>query len=201
MWWCPPILSRQVQHLVVTSINSFLAGISSSFSDRRHRIHPHGVVFFPFCSYLLISLSVMMMSSSEVMMMVSSAGLSSSTIKPNSSSWVWVGNKILPMDIASQPYVLWYDCDTFSMDGTEIGLHLLFFFFQLFSMDTAMELTHHRCILLSSFSALHHVYCNSTDTSLLHLLFFFSTLHHGYCDGTDTSSLHLHFFFVIVFFL
>ena len=27
-------------------INSFLATISSSFSDRMHRIHPHGVVVF-----------------------------------------------------------------------------------------------------------------------------------------------------------
>ena len=73
--WCLPISSRQFQDLVVTSINSFLAGISFHFSDRRHRIHPCCVVFFLICSYLLISLSVMMMSSSEVMMMVSSAGV------------------------------------------------------------------------------------------------------------------------------
>ena len=56
-----------------------------------HRIHPRGVVFpFSFAFSLLIS-SIMMISSSEVIMMVSSAGLSSSPIKPNSSSWVWGG--------------------------------------------------------------------------------------------------------------
>ena len=48
IWWCPPILSRQIQYLVVTSINLFLTGISFSFSDRMHRIHPcDGVLFSP----------------------------------------------------------------------------------------------------------------------------------------------------------
>ena len=42
----PPISSRQFQDLEVTSINLFLTGISFSFSDRMHRIHPCGVVFF-----------------------------------------------------------------------------------------------------------------------------------------------------------
>ena len=125
------------------------------------------------------------------------------------------------MDIESQLYVLGYNYDMFSMDGTEVG-----------------HLFHHPLL---------HGYCNGTDTSLLHLLFFlfssflwilrqhwhiiaashcllffsslpwilwqhwhiiavpycllFSALHQGYCNRTDTSSPHLLLFFLIIFFL
>ena len=141
-------------------INSLLVGTSSSFSDRKHKIHLWAIIFFIFgLLSFLVSSSIMMMSSAEVTAMDMSAELSLSTIKPNSLLWdcgSWVDNQLFSMDTS----------------GTSL-LHLSSLLFQLFTLDTAMTLTDCCCTFSSSFSALHHRYCDRTDTSLLHLLVFF----------------------------
>ena len=64
-----------------------------------------------------------------------------------------MGDKIPPMDIASQLYILWYDCDTFSWMVQRLG-----------------------CTFFSSFSAIYHGYCDRIDMSSLHLIVFFFQL-------------------------
>ena len=51
---CGILTSHQgwIKIWLFTPITSLLTMMSSSFSDRRHRIHPCGVVFFLVCSYL-----------------------------------------------------------------------------------------------------------------------------------------------------
>ena len=118
-----------------------------------------------FLSFIfLVSSSIMMMSSAEVIVMAASAELSLSTIKPKSLLWVLCGWSALLYRY------FWHIIAAPSS---------LLFCFQLFTMDTAMELTHRCYTFLSSFSALHHGNCNSTGTSLLHLLIFFFLLGHN----------------------
>ena len=105
----------------------------SSFSDRRHRIHLCGAVFF---SSLLLSFNLII-SNDDVMFTSDYNGfICWSVIVPNQPLWV------PSMGIVSQLYILGYGYDMFGMHGVEVGLHLLFFVsFCLFAMDSVPELT------------------------------------------------------------
>ena len=120
------------------SINAFLVGILSPFSDRRHRIHLCGAVIF---SSLLLSFNLII-NDDDVMFRSDNDGFicwrSSSPINPYSSLWVSATG------IASQPYVLRYGYDTLSMYGEEdqaAPSFLLCFPSVSLPMDSAPELT------------------------------------------------------------
>ena len=108
IWWCFPISSKQFQDLVVISINLFLTGISFSFSDRRHRIHPHGVAFF---SVLLLAFNLI--NNVGVIFRSDYSGfICWSIIAHNQPIWFilgfWGGDKI-------HPHLLWVNCMFFGM--------------------------------------------------------------------------------------
>ena len=133
------------------SINEFLEGILSPFSDRRHRIHLCSAVIF---SSLLLSFNLII-SDDDVMFRSDNDGFicwrSSSPMNPNSS---FVG---FSTGIASQLYILGDGYDALGMHGIEVGLDLLFFLVFLWSL----------C---------HRLCQNQHITTLLHFLLFSSAL-------------------------
>ena len=122
----------------------------------------------------------MMTSSAEVIAMAASAELLSFTIKPNSLLWVLGGRSAL------LHRYFWHII-------TAPSSLLFFCCFQLFTTDTATELTHHCCTFLSSFQL-------STMDTVMELrchccTFFSSSLSSssspGVCAGWPSSSSFL----------
>ena len=154
-----------------------------------------------------------MVSSSEVIMVVSSTGVSSSTINPYSLSWV---SEVVTRSIhvycesTVHPLVwLWHALHAWCRGWAAPSFLLCFLFVSL------PWILHQNWHVMSSFSVLHHVYCNGIDTSSLHFLLFSSApwilwrnrhiiaaspflLSHHLLPLVDTLSLHLHF--IIIFF-
>ena len=178
---------------MVTSINSLLAMISSSFLDRSHRIHLCDAVFFsslPLAFNLIISNDDAILFFSEVTTMVSSPGESSSPINPNSLSWV--GNKVLSMGIASQLYILGYGYDMLCMHDLEVGLYLLFLC--AFFLSLLPQTLHQNRHITTS---LHFLLLSSAPLILQQNRHVIAAspflLSHNLLPLIDMSLLHLHF--------
>ena len=158
-------------------INSFISNrVFVFFSDRMHRIHPCGVVFF---SPLLLAFNLI--NNNGVIFRSDYGGfICWSVVIPIVHLGFGVGNKILSTGIVSQLYVCWYGYDTFCMHGIEDGLHLLFFVFFLSLCHWFCAGTYTLCLLF-----VFQLFTTYIVMALIHhhCIFFFSALHHGYCNG------------------